>query len=284
MNKIDFIGFIDVKNCNPNGDIDMENRPRQNDNGFGFMTDVCIKHNIRQAVSIIKNNDPQYNIYIMDDNIALESKSNEFINNNGGYDNIKKLSTKERFDLVKNGFMKNYFDVRAFGAVVTSFTKDKYLDGQIRGAVQIGFAESLEEIIPQKVTISRVSIQTEKDLKEKKTELGNKWIIPHAIYKFEGHINPFIADKNGFTEEDKNVLFDAIMNMFDLSNSSSKTGMSMLKLFVFEHSSQLGDCNFNKISNAISIEKTLANLGDYCYNIEMISDKLPSSIKVSCMD
>lgn len=284
MNKIDFVCFVEVKNCNPNGDIDMGNQPRQNTSGFGYMTDVSIKRKIRDCVSFIKENDPDYDIYIANDNVALESKAMEFVSENGGYDKIKELSEKERFELVKNRFKKKYFDVRTFGAVVTSFTKSKFLDGQIRGAVQIGFAESLEEILPQEVTISRVSIQTEKDLEEKKTELGNKWIVPYAVYKFEGHINPFIADKNGFTEEDKDVLFNAISRMFDLNTTSSKTGMSMLKMYIFEHSSRLGDCNFAKISNAINVNKTISELGECRYDIEVMKDMFPSTIEVTCID
>lgn len=284
MNKIDFVGFIEVKNCNPNGDIDMDNQPRQNYNGFGYMTDVCIKRKIRDCVSLLKENDPSYNMYVAKDDVALESKAMEFVEENGGYENIKELSTQDRVALVKNGFKKKYFDVRAFGGVVTSFTKDKYFDGQIRGAVQIGFAESLEEILPQKISISRVSIQTEKDLKEKKSELGCKWVVPYAVYKFEGHINPFVAEKNGFSEEDKEVLFDAILKMFDFGNSSSKTGLSLLKMFVFEHSSRLGDCNFNKISNSFRIEKTVSDLGEYGYDIDVVKDKLPSTVSVSCIE
>ena len=284
MNKIDFVCFLEVRNCNPNGDIDMDNQPRQNDNGFGYMTDYCIKRKIRDCVAMIKENEPCYEIYIADDNVALETKAMSFVEENGGYDNIKNLSEQERFELVKNGFKKKYYDVRTFGAVVTSFTKDKYLDGQIRGAVQIGFAESLEEIMPQKVTISRVSVQTEKDLKEKKSELGSKWIVPYAVYKFSGSINPFTADRNGFTEDDKELLFNAILKMCDLNNSSSKTGMSLLKMYVFEHSSRLGDCNFNKISNSFCIEKTVSDLGKCGYNIDIAKDKIPSTVTVTCFD
>lgn len=284
MNKIDFIGFIEVKNCNPNGDIDMGNQPRQDHNGFGFITDVCLKRKIRDTVALIKENEPDYNLYIANDNVALESKAEQFIEENGGYDNIKNLSETEKFELVKNKFKKVYYDIRTFGAVVTSFTKEKFLDGQIRGAVQIGFAESLEEIMPQNITISRVAIQTKKDLENKKSELGEKWIVPYAVYKFEGHINPFIAEKNGFTDEDKEVLFDSIMKMFDLNNSSSKTGLSMLKLFVFEHSSKLGDCSFNKISNAFEIDKQISDLGVSKYNINIAENKLPSTITIECIE
>ena len=194
------------------------------------------------------------------------------------------MSVQEKDELVRNEFKKKYFDVRTFGAVVTSFTKEKYLDGQIKGAVQIGFAESLEEITPQCITISRVAIQTEKDLKQKQNELGNKWIVPYAVYRFEGHINPFVADKNGFTEEDKNVLLEAIWKMYECNQSASSAGISMMKLITFEHSSRLGDCNFNKLLNSIQIEKVNSEFTGNSYDIKVLKDNIPNSVSVSVFE
>lgn len=285
MNKIDFIGFIECKNANPNGDIDIDNQPRQNDNGYGYMTDVCIKRRIKDCAAILKHGEPNYNLYIVNDGLSLESKTANFVEGSGGYENISNMSSEEKHELVKRDFKGKYFDIRTFGGVITSFTKDKYLDGQIRGAVQISFAESLEEIYPEQITISRVSIQTEKDAETKKTELGKKWIVPYAVYMFEGHINPFVADKNGFTEEDKNILFDAIMGMYEQNQSASSTGMSVLKLYVFEHSSQLGSCSFKKIKDSIKIQKNEdLPIGKCPYEISVDKGLLPDNLTVDCYE
>ena len=284
MNKIDFIGFIEVRNSNPNGDIDMDNQPRQHDDGYGYMTDVCLKRKIRDSVALLKEGEPRYNLYIANDEIALESKATSVITEHGGYEKIKEMSSEEKHAFVKNEFMNKYFDVRAFGAVVTTFTKDKYLDGQIKGPVQITFADSIEEITVEQLTISRVAIQTEKDLKEKKQEIGKKWVVPYAVYKFEGHISANVADKTGFNEEDKDVLLEAIWKMYENNKSSSSAGISMLKLFVFEHSSKYGDCNFRKLSNAMHVDKIQPEIGKPYYDVSLIDSEIPSSIKVDIFE
>lgn len=286
MNKIDFIGFIECRNANPNGDIDEDNRPRQNDDGYGYMTDVCIKRRIKDCVKTLKADNPRYKLYIENDRIPLETKANKFVEENGTYEKIKEMSAEEKFKMVKNGFKAEYFDIRTFGGVISSFTKDKYLDGQMRGCVQISFAQSLDPISPEQLTISRVSVQTEKDAKEKSSELGKKWIVPYGVYMFNGHIDPFAAEKNGFTEEDKETLFDAIMKMYDFNQSASSTGMSVLKIFILEHENQLGKCGFRKIMNALKIERNDAgNSYISCpYNIYFDITSLPDGIHVTCME
>lgn len=286
MNKIDFIGLIECRNANPNGNIDEDNRPRQNDDGYGYMTDVCIKRRIKDCAKILKADDPRYKLYIENDRIPLETKTNKFIEENGTYEKIKEMSTEEKFEMVKNGFKTEYFDIRAFGGVISSFTKDKYLDGQMRGCVQISFAQSLDTISPEQLTISRVSVQTEKDAEEKSSELGKKWIVPYGVYMFEGHINPFVADKNGFTEKDKEVLFESILKMYEYNQSASSTGISVLKLFIFEHENQLGKCNFRKIMDTLKIQRNdMENSYISCpYNISVDAALLPDGINVTCME
>ena len=126
MNKIDFIGFIECRNANPNGDIDNANCPRQNDDGYGYMTDVCIKRRIKDCAKILKLGEPHYKLYIENDRIPLETKANAFVEENGGYEKIKEMSTEEKFELVKTGFKSEYFDIRTFGGVISSFGFEKY--------------------------------------------------------------------------------------------------------------------------------------------------------------
>lgn len=280
MKKIDFIGFIEVRNANPNGDIDFDNQPRQDVDGYGYMTDVCIKRKIRDTITLLNEGKSGYDMFVNRDGIALETKAMTPVINNGGFEHFKDMSPEEKHEFVKEEFMKQYYDVRAFGAVVPSYTKAHWQDAQIQGPVQISFAESLEPVQPEQITISRISIQTEKDLKEKNTELGKKWIVPYAVYKFEGHISANLAEQTGFTEEDKEALLEAIWRMYDYNHSASKTGIDMLKLFVFEHDSKLGNCKFRKLDEAIIVEKTQNKIGREQYSIEIDEEKVPESVKV----
>lgn len=214
MNKVDFICYIIVRNCNPNGDFEENNRPKQDlDTGLGIMTDVCIKRKIRDAVNVLRDGIPGYDMYIKNDHIALESKVS-FMFPAEEEKHILSLTPAQRDSYIKGLLCSSYFDVRAFGAAVTYLANKRYCDGQMTGAVQIGFAESLEPITPVKHVITRVDVSTEADLKKKDRELGTKWTVPYAVYKFEGHVSAGMAKKNGFTEDDLSVLIEAIQKMF----------------------------------------------------------------------
>ena len=280
MNKVDFICYIKAKNCNPNGDIDEGNRPKQDlDTGLGLMTDVCIKRRIRDAVNIMKEGEEGYDIYIKDDHIALETKVAGSISVLDP-EKLMELSAPERNKKIKDKLCSQYFDIRTFGAAVTYLANKRYCDGQLNGAVQISFAESLYPINPVKVTITRVDVSTETDLKKKDREIGAKWIVPYGVYKFEGHVSANVAEKNGFSDEDLEVLIQAILKMYDFGYSSSKTGMEVSKLIVFRHGSKYGDCSFRTLREAICEEMVEEFPGRRDVKISVDRSILPEAVVV----
>ena len=171
---------------------------------------------------------------------------------------LKKLKKNDtNADIKLRDYMcDNFFDIRAFGAVMTTFVKASLNCGQVRGPVQIGFARSIDPIMSQEVTITRVAITTEKDAENKSTEMGRKSIVPYGLYRAEGYISANLARKvTGFSEEDLELLWDAIINMFENDHSAARGKMSVRELIVFKHSKELGDCPAYKLFDAVEIRK-----------------------------
>lgn len=278
LNRTDFVGFIEVRNSNPNGDIDMGNMPRQDDDGYGYMTDVCIKRKIRDAVALAMQGKEGYELYINNDNTALETKASEPVRMMDEK-KFEAMSPDEKAAYLKDFMLKKYFDIRAFGAVVTTYTTNKWCDGQVKGPVQISFAESLEPVDPKEITVSRVSVTTEKDKEKKDRELGKKWVVPYGMYRFEGHISACLANRAGFAEEDRDILLDAIWNMYENTKSASQNDITVKNLFVFNHSSRLGNARFSDLNKMIKVEPTETQFGKKTYDISL-EGNTPDGVEV----
>lgn len=258
-NRYEFVILFDVENGNPNGDPDAGNMPRIDpETGYGLVTDVCLKRKIRNYVEMVKEGEPGYEIYIKED-VPLnrsDSRACEFLGGKGA--DAKDLKKKDpQADIKIRDFMcQNFFDIRTFGAVMTTFVKASLNCGQVRGPVQLGFARSIDPIVSQEVTITRVAITTEKDAQDKKTEIGRKNIVPYALYRAEGYISANLARKvTGFSEEDLELLWDAIINMFEHDHSAARGKMAVRELIVFKHSRELGDCPAYKLFDAVEVSK-----------------------------
>ena len=142
----------------------------------------------------------------------------------------------------------NFYDIRTFGAVMTTFTKGALNCGQVRGPVQLGFARSIDPILPQEVTITRVAITTEADAEKKNTEMGRKYIVPYGLYRAEGYVSANLARKTtGFSEEDLELLWTAILNMFENDHSAARGKMAVRELIVFKHDTELGCAPAHKL-------------------------------------
>ena len=151
----------------------------------------------------------------------------------------------------------NFYDMRTFGAVMTTFVKAALNCGQVRGPVQLGFARSVEPIVPQEVTITRVAITTEADAERKGTEMGRKYIVPYGLYRCEGYISANLARKTtGFSEEDLSLLWEAILNMFEHDHSAARGKMAVRDLIVFKHDSELGNAPAWKLFEAVKVART----------------------------
>lgn len=150
----------------------------------------------------------------------------------------------------------NFFDIRTFGAVMTTFVKGALNCGQVRGPVQLGFARSIDPIAPQEVTLTRVAITTEKDAQSKKTEIGRKFIVPYALYQVEGYISANLARKvTQFSEDDLNLLWQAIINMFENDHSAARGNMAVRELIVFKHDSELGNAPSYKLFERVHVAR-----------------------------
>lgn len=243
-NRYEFVILFDVENGNPNGDPDAGNMPRIDpETGHGLVTDVCLKRKIRNYVETVMEDVPGYRIYVKD-NVPLNRNDAEACSYIG-VDPAKLKEAKKKdakLDEKLRDFMcSNFYDIRTFGAVMTTFVKGTLNCGQVRGPVQLGFARSVDPIMPQEVTITRVAITTEADAEKKGTEMGRKYIVPYGLYRAEGYISANLARKTtGFSEQDLELLWQAILNMFELDHSAALGKMAVRKLIVFKHDSELG--------------------------------------------
>ena len=205
-NRYEFVILFDVENGNPNGDPDAGNMPRVDpETGLGIVTDVCLKRKIRNYVETVKEDSSGYRIYVKD-GVPLNRSDAEAYTALEIDEKTVKEKKKSDPDLdrnIRDWMCANFYDIRTFGAVMTTFVKAALNCGQVRGPVQLGFARSVEPIVPQEVTITRVAITTEADAEKKGTEMGRKYIVPYGLYRCEGYISANLARKTtGFSEED----------------------------------------------------------------------------------
>lgn len=265
-NRYEFVVLFDVENGNPNGDPDAGNMPRIDpESGLGLVTDVCLKRKIRNYVETVKEDQERFKIYIKEnvplnrsDRTACESVGVEETDEKKLTEALKKLKKNDPdVDVKIRDYMcEQFFDIRAFGAVMTTFVKAALNCGQVRGPVQIGFARSIDPVVSQEVTITRVAITTEKDAENKSTEMGRKSIVPYGLYRAEGYISANLARKvTGFSEEDLELLWDAIINMFENDHSAARGKMAVRELVVFKHSKELGDCPAYKLFDAVKVHR-----------------------------
>lgn len=290
-NRYEFVILFDVENGNPNGDPDAGNMPRIDpESGYGLVTDVCLKRKIRNYVETVKEDAEDaagYRIYIKED-VPLNRSDNEAYEYLGVNDKtIKDLKKKDpkADEKIRDFMCSNFYDIRTFGAVMTTFVKAALNCGQVRGPVQLGFARSIDPIISQEVTITRVAITTEKDAENKSTEMGRKSIVPYALYRAEGYISANLARKvTGFSEDDLELLWEAIINMFELDHSAARGKMAVRELIVFKHSKELGDCPAYKLFDAVEVKRKEGvefprKYQDY--TVEIHEDAIPQTVEMT---
>lgn len=262
-NRYEFVILFDVENGNPNGDPDAGNMPRIDpETGHGIVTDVCLKRKIRNYVETVKEDSTGYRIYVKD-GVPLNRSDAEAYRELDVTDKTIKEKKKEDPELdrkIRDWMCKNFYDIRTFGAVMTTFVKAALNCGQVRGPVQLGFARSVEPVMPQEVTITRVAITTEADAEKKGTEMGRKFVIPYGLYRCEGYISANLARKvTGFTEEDLSLLWEAILNMFEHDHSAARGKMAVRELIIFKHDSELGNAPAWKLFEAVQVRRKDGN-------------------------
>ncbi len=256
-NRYEFIMIFDVENGNPNGDPDSGNMPRIDaETGYGIVTDVCLKRKVRNYINDVYEGEPGKNILVKTDK-ALNIKFTEAYQacglkiNEKGKNNISVEKAKDYICL-------NYYDVRAFGAVMNTGNDPC---GIVRGPVQINFARSIDPVLPQEITITRQAVTRKEDMlgnddkMGKKTEMGKKTFIPYGLYRAEGYVSAFLARKTQFSEEDLDLLWESIMNMFEFDHSAARGKLCLRKLYVFKHETMLGNAPSHVLFDRIVVTK-----------------------------
>lgn len=302
-NRYDFVVFFDVENGNPNGDPDAGNMPRIDpETGLGLVTDVCLKRKIRNYVEAVREDEPGYRIYIKK-GVPLNRSDNEAFEKAGITSEItrdkeklkkaikeaKKNSGSGDIDMLIRDYMcSEFYDIRTFGAVMTTMVKGALNCGQVRGPVQFSFARSVDPIVQQEISITRVAITTEDDAENKSNEMGNKFIVPYGLYRCEGYISANLARKStGFSEDDLELLWNAIVNMFDFDRSAARGQMAVRKLIIFKHDSEFGSAPAHKLFDlvtAVRREGIIAARSFTDYDVNVDTDALPSGVTCEIRD
>ena len=256
-NRYEFVLIFDVENGNPNGDPDAGNMPRIDpETGHGLVTDVCLKRKIRNHVALTREGATGYRIYIQEKSVLNATHQEAYAEYNLTPE-AKKLPKKAADAARVTGWMcTNFYDIRTFGAVMTTEVNC----GQVRGPVQLAFAKSVEPIIPQEVSITRMAVTNEKDLEKERT-MGRKHIVPYGLYVAHGFVSAPLAEKTGFSDDDLNLLWDALVNMFEHDRSAARGLMSSRKLIVFKHQNKLGNAPAHKLFELVQINRTEGSTG-----------------------
>lgn len=301
-NRYEFVILFDCENGNPNGDPDAGNMPRIDpETGYGIVTDVCLKRKIRNYVETAREGNDNYRIFIKS-GVPLNRSENEAfakvgIENAAGMeakDALKKLVSskkKEGVDvdtIVRDYLCGHFYDIRTFGAVLTTCVKGALNCGQVRGPVQLSFARSIDTIIPQELSITRTAITTEADAEEKTTEMGRKYIIPYGLYRAEGYVSANLARKvTGFSDEDLALLWEAILNMFECDHAAARGKMAVRKLIVFRHDSELGNAPAYKLFDTVKVERVDPDRPARAfsdYRVTLDKTAIPEGVSVEEMD
>ena len=291
--KCDFIAYLECVNSLMNGDPDNANNQRMDVyTGKALMTDVCFKHKVRNYIDITKGGEDGYAIYIKND-ASLNEKEAEAIDEYVVVDdssNKKKGKKKEAADneegtdkKVIDFMCSKYYDVRAFGAVFTSFSSNK-LTSRVNGPIAVEYGETVSPAYPQEISIIRSAVTSEEEKNEKNQQntMGSKTYLPYGLFRIQGHIDAYKAEITGFSEKDLDVFFETVLNMFEFDRSAARAGCCTRKLIIFEHSKKAGDIGSQKLFDAVTEtydkESYPSKYSDYTINIDR--SKIPDSVKV----
>lgn len=281
--RYEFVYLFDVTNGNPNGDPDAGNLPRLDpETNCGLVTDVALKRKIRNFVSLEKEDAPGYAIY-MQERAVLNRQHREAYKALAIEPVDKKLpKDQEQAKALTAWMCKNFFDVRAFGAVMTT----KVNAGQVRGPVQISFATSIEPVLPLEVAITRVAVTSEEDAEKKDREMGRKHILPYGLYRAHGFVSAKLAERTGFCGNDLDLLWRALANMFEHDHSAARGEMVARKLIVFEHENSMGNAPAHVLFESVNVQRANPNdvrparsFADYCVSVK--ADMLPGGVSVT---
>lgn len=280
-NRYEFVYFFDVTNGNPNGDPDAGGLPRVDpETSHGLVTDVCLKRKLRNFVSFVKEGEPGFAIYVQEKAVLNHQ-------HHLAYDALKikpeskKLpKDKVQANAVTSWMSKNFFDIRTFGAVMTTEVNS----GQVRGPVQFAFASSVDPVMPMEISITRMAVTNEKDI-EKGQTMGRKHIIPYGLYRAHGFVSAKLAERSGFSEDDLALFWQGLINMFEHDRSATRGEMTARKLIVFKHDSALGNAPAHVLFDTVKVSRLADNPEQPArifsdYQIKIDKSLIPAGVSV----
>ena len=277
-NRIDFVYIFDVQDGNPNGDPDAGNLPRVDaETGMGLVTDVCLKRKVRNYVQIAKELAAGYDIFIKEKAVL-----NTLIN--AAHEEKEVESANDKTMAARSVMCRKYYDIRTFGAVMSTGKNA----GQVRGPIQFTFARSVDPIAVAEHSITRMAVATEKEAEKQSGDnrtMGRKATVPYGLYVCHGFVSASLAKQTGFSEEDLDLFFEALKNMFDVDRSAARGLMSAQKLIVFRHDSVLGNAPANKLFDLVSIKKNTpkAPRSMKDYSISLDEPNLPQGVTIEIL-
>lgn len=284
-NRHDFVLLFDVKDGNPNGDPDAGNLPRLDaETGHGLVTDVSIKRKVRNFVGLVKGEQPPYEIYVKEKAVLNKTHERAYIATGAG-DALKGEDKKRKgggdtVTKARDWMCANFFDVRTFGAVMSTGVNC----GQVRGPVQLTFARSIDPIIAQEHSITRMAVATEAEAEKQEGDnrtMGRKFTVPYGLYLAHGFVSAPLADQTGFSRDDLELFWEALANMFDHDHSAARGLMSTRGLYVFEHATPLGNAPahvlFERVRVSTASDTPRAFLD---FSVQIDAENLPEGVRL----
>jgi CRISPR-associated protein Csd2 len=308
-NRYDFVLLFDVRNGNPNGDPDAGNLPRiDQETQHGLVSDVSLKRKVRNFAEIAKGSEPGYRIYVQEGSVLNDRHREAYAAVRSDEKDLatkKKLNPKgdDEAEKLRRFMCVNFFDVRTFGAVMSTGINC----GQVRGPVQITFAESIDQIVPQEISITRMAATNEKEKEQRqegaeddeRTErrtMGRKYIVPYGLYRAHGFVSAKLAERTGFSEDDLRLLWRALGEMFEHDRSAARGEMTTCRLVAFKHESALGNDHAQRLFDRVKVgraingeirlpgDKRLDNLPPprsfSDYRVEIDRNDLPAGVEI----
>ncbi len=249
-NRYEFVLLFDVKDGNPNGDPDAGNLPRMDaETGMGLVTDVCLKRKVRNFVQMTQEDNPARKIFIREKAIL-----NDTIEKAHKQDSVKDKEKGDKTEAAKNWMCENYYDVRTFGAVMSTGKNA----GQVRGPIQMTFSRSIDPVVASEHTITRMAVTTSKEAEAQSGEnrtMGRKFTVPYGLYRCHGFISAHLAKQTGFDEDDLELFWQSLLQMFDHDRSASRGEMSTRGLYVFKHDNELGNASATSLLDRIKVNR-----------------------------
>ncbi|MBP7162318.1 MAG: type I-C CRISPR-associated protein Cas7/Csd2 [Candidatus Omnitrophica bacterium] len=257
--RYDFVLFFDVQDGNPNGDPDAGNLPRIDaETGMGLVTDVCIKRKVRNYVQIVKGGNDGFDIFVKEKAVL-----NQLIETAHEQDGVKTKEKNEKTEAARQWMCSQYYDIRTFGAVMTTGANA----GQVRGPIQLTFARSVEPVVALEHSITRVAKTTEERAETGGSEMGRKYTVPYGLYRAHGFVSPHLADQTGFGIEDLDLFWKALQQMFDYDHSAARGLMTTRALIIFGHGTALGSASaaslFDRVEAKRMTEGPARKFSDY---------------------